>query len=475
MTGYTTFLASKRAEVQPSGFEVAPERINRKLFPFQRDIVRWALRLGKAAVFAERGLGKTVIELEWARHVVEHTRRPVLVLTPLAVAHQHVAEGHKFDIPATHVQDGSEVTSPGIYITNYDRLHRFDVSDFGGAALDESSILKHYSKTFFGLTDLFADIPYRLCGTATPAPNDFVELGNHSMFLGVMHFKDMMARWFVGEGDVARSSRLKGHARTDFWRWLTSWAVCISHPRDMGEQYDMPGYDLPGLDIVEHCLHAPEASIQRAWERGRLLPDDSLNSTSLHKVKRESLESRVERVAEIVAGIPGDQPIAIWCDTDYEADALVAALPEAIEVRGSHSEKLKEERLQAFSDGAARIIISKPRVAGFGLNWQHCHETIFAGVSYSFEEFYQALGRFNRYGQQHQVRAHLIYAETEGDIMQTLKDKRQAFAEMQSEMTAAMREYGLFREDIGGSKFATATGTVPMIVPAWLTSKEGAA
>lgn len=447
MNDYQSFLASKHPATPRTGFTVAPSDINSKLFLFQADITRWALSLGKAAIFAERGLGKTAMELEWARHVVTHTGGPVLGLTPLAVAPQHVAEGHKFGIEVRHIEDGSEVDGPGIYVTNYERLHRFDVSLFPGVFLDESGILKHYSKTFFGLTDLFGNTPYRLCATATPAPNDFVELGNHSMFLGIMHFKDMMARWFVGEGDVARVSRLREHGRADFWRWLTSWAVCISHPRDLGADYDMSGFDLPGLDIIPHRLAAPEASIRRAWDNGQLLPDDSLNSTSLHRVKRESLADRVKEVRTIVDSVPAEDAIAIWCDTDYEADALKTSLPEAIEVRGSHSAHIKEERLTAFGEGRERILITKPEVAGYGLNYQHCHHTIFAGVSYSFEQFYQALGRFDRYGQTQRVQAHVIYSETEGDIMQALDRKRKAFAEMQAEMNAAMHEHGLFRED----------------------------
>ncbi len=454
MQDYLQFLERKHITAEPAGFIVDGRAINRKLFKFQRDLVRWALRLGRAALFCQVGMGKTAMQLEWAKHVAAHTGEPVLILSPLAVAPQTVGEGRKFNVPTLHVLDQSEVdaalvdpSGPRVFITNYDRIHLFDASRYGGVVLDESSILKHYTKTFFALTELFADTPYRLCCTATPAPNDFVEFGNHALFLGIMHFKDMLARWFVGEGDIARSARLKGHARTDFWRWLTSWAVCISKPSDLGAQYDMPGYDLPPLHIHEHHVGVPLASIERAHAGGRLMPDTAPSATDFMRTKRESLQVRVERAAVIVAAIPAGEPIVIWCDTDFEADALRAAIPEAEEVRGSHAPKVKEDRLNAFSDGRMRILITKPEIAGFGLNWQHCAHMIFAGVSFSFERWYQAIGRVHRFGQLRDVHIHLIYAETEGDVLQILKDKQRAFADMQAEMSAAIAEHGLVREE----------------------------
>jgi hypothetical protein len=432
--------------VTAHGFDVAPEDINPKLFLFQRDITRWALRLGKAAIFAAVGLGKTPMQLEWSHHVAAHTGKPVLILAPLVVADQTVREGQKFGIEVKHVQDQSEVGDSPIVITNYDRVHLFTPDLFGGIVLDESSILKHYSKTFFGLVETFKDTPFKLCCSATPAPNDYVELGNHAMFLDVMHFKDMLARWFIGEGDVARQARLKHYARSDFWRWLTSWAVCISHPRDLGDQYDMPGFDLPPLEIHEHRLAASTASIQRAWDKGQLLPDTMPSATTFQQVKRDSLFDRVAQAVEIVAGLPTDEPVVLWCDTDYEADALMAAFPGVLEVRGSQSAKVKEERLRAFSLNEAKRLISKPEIAGFGLNWQHCTHAIFVGVSFSFERTYQALGRFHRFGQTRPVHAHLVYAESEGNVRQLLKEKQEAFLLMQTEMNAAMNEHGLFRE-----------------------------
>lgn len=475
---YATFLTTKRPVVEPTGFTVAPEDIAPHGFLHQRDIVRWGLRLGKAAIFAGVGLGKTWMQLEWARHVTAHTGKPVLIISPLAVAPQTIKEGIKFGIQVDHVIDQMEVERildhkrERIFITNYDNAHKFNPDAFAGVVLDESSILKHYSKTFFALTNAWKDTPFRLCCTATPAPNDFVEFGNHSMFLGIMHFKDVLARWFVGEGDIARSARLKHHAREDFWRWLTSWAVCISKPADLGYQYDMPGYDLPELHVHEHRLPAPQSSIDRAWSKGMLLPDDSANATSFHTLKRESLSARVDKAVEIVAGVSDIDPIILWCHTDYEADALRKAFPGAIEVRGSQTPKHKEELLTAFSEGKERLIITKPSIAGMGLNWQHCNRAVRIGVDFSFETTYQSMGRIHRYGQTRPVHEHFIYAETEGSIRHILKQKQDAFVAMQSEMRTAMQRHGLFRESAPPT-FISATGTQSMIIPHWLRSKAG--
>lgn len=453
---YTDFLQSKHQRVTASGFEVAPGDINPMLFKFQADIARWAIQLGNAAIFAAVGLGKTGIQLEWAKHISQHTSKPVLILAPLAVAPQTVREGVKFGIEVKHVQDQSQVGNAPIVITNYDRVHLFNPNAFVGIVLDESSILKHYTKTFFGLTETFANIPYRLCCTATPAPNDYAEFGNHSTFLQILHFKDMLARWFVGKGDVARVSRLRHHGRADFWRWLTSWAVCISKPSDLGAEYDMPGFDLPPLNVYEHRLAAPQESIERAWSKGVLLPDTAPSATEFQRVKRESLSARVEKALEIVSAIADNEPCVIWCDTDYEADALMKAFPAAVEVRGSQPPQVKEDRLNAFSLGNERLLITKPEIAGFGLNWQHCAHAVYVGVSYSFERTYQSIGRFHRFGQQRPVNIHMVYAETEGNVMQTLLDKQKAFGEMQTEMNAAMSEHGLFRKPGGMSSFTDA-------------------
>lgn len=473
MNDYQDFLTSKRAVVAPTGFDVATDAINPALFPFQRDVVRWAVRLGKAALFLERGLGKTFISLEWARHIVEFTGSPVLILAPLAVGFQTVTEGEKFGIPVEYVRDASECRAgAGIYVTNYERLGKFDPALFGGVVLDESSVLKAFTgRTKRALVTAFADTPYKLCCTATPAPNDHLELGNHAEFLNVMRSNEMIARWFINDSMKAGNYRLKGHAEKDFWRWLTSWAVCLSVPGDLGAAYDEPEFKLPLLHIHEHAVRTSEATLQRAHAEGRLFPDDNPSSTLLYKVKRESLTERVERALDIASALAADEPVVLWCDTNEEADALKAAFPTAIEVRGSHSAERKEAALRAFTIGEKTRIITKPEIAGWGLNWQHVAHMIFVGVNYSFEKFYQSLGRAYRFGQTREVHAHVIYSEAEGNVVATQHTKQRQFAEMQAAMNAAMLEYGLFRGEARRA-LASSQGTTPIILPAWLKSRE---
>ncbi len=441
---YQAFLASKLQNVALSGFEVTPEKINPMLFKFQNACVRWALRLGKAALFEECGLGKTFQQIEWARLVSEHTGGKVLILAPLAVAGQTVLEAAKLGVTVKYVREQSEVEG-AISITNYDRLHLFDTTQFVGVVLDESSILKSFmGKIKQALFVAFESTPYKLCCTATPAPNDHLELGNHAAFLDVMPANEMISRWFINDTMEAGNYRLKKHAAKDFWRWLTSWAVCLSEPKDLGAEYDEPDFMLPPLNVIEVRLAAAQASIDRAWSEGRLIPDDSPSSTGMHKVKRESLVERVDEVKRIVDTISASEQILIWCDTDYEADALVEALPEAVEVRGGTKDK--EAKLLGFASNEYSILITKPKIAGFGLNYQNCANQILVGVSYSFEAFYQAVRRSWRFGQKKQVNVWAIYAETEGNIMTILKHKQGIFKEMQKAMSEAVKTHGLFRD-----------------------------
>lgn len=447
MNNYEQFLKGKLQIVKESGFEVNPAELNPKLFKFQHDIVIWAAKLGKAALFLECGMGKTFIQLEWARLVVKQTGGKVLILAPLAVAGQTVLEGDKFGEPVKHVQTPQDIGDSSIVITNYERLHLFDPAMFKGVVLDESSILKAFTgKTKRAILEAFKDTPYKLACTATPAPNDHLELGNHAAFLDVMEANEMISRWFVNDTMEAGNYRLKKHAAKDFWRWLTSWAVCLSKPGDLGAAYDMTSFDLPKLEVHEHWLASNAATIARAQSEGMLMPDDSPSATSIHKVKRESLADRVKEAQKIIATIPAEQPVIIWCDTDYEADALKKAFPEAVEVRGSMKPDDKEAKLLAFSAGKTRMMITKPEIAGFGLNWQHCAYQVFVGVAYSFERTYQALRRSYRFGQTQPVNVYMIYAETEGNVMTILKEKQGKYREMQAEMNAAMSAHGLFRD-----------------------------
>ena len=447
---YKEFLKSKHENPQYAGFEIQESDVHPMLYKFQNAIVRWSLALGKAAIFAECGLGKTFMQVEWARHVSQHTAGRVIIVAPLAVTGQTIIEADKIGIKIDYVADESEMQSlpaDAIVITNYDRIHKFDCSQFDGVALDESSILKNFTgKTKQMLAESFRQTPYKLACTATPAPNDFLEIGNHADFLDVMPSNEMIMRWFKNDTMAAGNYILKSHGRDDFYRWLTSWAVCISHPRDLGAEYDMPNFDLPELNMLECSVGYSQATLDRASEQGMLFPDVNVSSTGLHALKRESLDLRVAEAQRIVDTIDDDEPIIFWCDTNDEAQALQDAFSFAIEVNGSDKREDKVNKLQSFTEQKYRAIITKPSIAGFGLNWQHCTHQILVGVSFSFEKTYQALRRSYRFGVKKPVNAYMIFSESEGNVVQAIHKKQRQFIEMQTEMTKAMENHGLFRD-----------------------------
>ena len=427
---YQEFLSSKRLVVQPSGIDVPTNTINQSLFDFQQDIVRWALRKGSAAVFAGTGLGKTAMQLEWARHIHENTGNDVLVLAPLAVAEQTVREGRKFNIIAKYCHSQDDV-EPGITVTNYERLHRFNTDHFGAVVLDESSILKAYDgSTRTLITESFASTPYKLACTATPAPNDYMELGNHAEFLGVMSRAEMLSMFFVHDGGETQKWRLKGHAETEFWRWVCSWAVMLTNPYDLG--YDGSAFDLPSLTYHRHVIesqHAPE---------GYLFPVEGRTLNEQRAARKASLPERVARCAEIVNATV--DPWIIWCDLNSEADALCKAIPDAVQVAGSDDADLKEARLLGFVDGDFRVLVTKPSIAGHGMNFQHCHNVAFVGVSHSWEQYYQAIRRCWRFGQSEPVECHVITSTAEGAVVSNLERKERDAERMQREMVSHMSE-----------------------------------
>lgn len=428
---YQAFLESKRVVTRSTGIEAAASDLHPRLFPFQRALVQWALRKGRAALFADCGLGKSFMQLEWARVVHERSGGDVLILAPLAVASQTIAEGVKLGI-AVQMCRAQEDVRPGLNITNYEMLSHFDAAHFAGVVLDESSILKSYmGKTKRALVDAFQRTPYRLCCTATPAPNDVLEIGNHSEFLGVMPSNEMIMRWFINDTMQNGHYRLKGHAVKDFWEWVASWAVSIRKPSDLG--YSDEGFPLPELHIRHHYI---ETDITVGQEEGQLFRAPRMSATNLHKEMRFTAADRAQAVADLVNGSPGEI-WAVWCNTNYEADELVKRLPGAIEVRGSESLAEKERKLTAFTRGEARVIITKPGIAGYGLNWQHCHHTVFVGLSYSFEDFYQAVRRFYRFGQRQPVEAIIVAAQTEAPLVSTLERKMHAHMQMSNAMNVS--------------------------------------
>ena len=427
---YDKFIAAKSKTVQATGFE--PREITAPLFDWQKSVVRWAVRNGRAALFEDCGLGKTVQQLEWAHQISEHTQSPVLILTPLSVAHQTAHESQKFGISAKVAKSQKCVTAgAGVWITNYEKLEHFEPSAFAGVVLDESSILKNLTgKTRIALTDAFSRTPYRLCCTATPSPNDYTEFGQHAAFLGICTPAQMLATFFVNDTFNTGDWRLKKHAEGAFWQWVASWACCVSKPSDIGFKDD--GYILPGLEMHDEIVEVDESADAGSEE---LFRHATLSATTMHEEMRRTSQARAERVASLVN--PRRESWIVWCNTNDEADKLKSIIPDAIEVRGNESPEAKERKLDQFTDGTARVIITKPGIAGHGLNWQHCANVAFVGLSYSFEEFYQALRRSYRFGQTRVVNAHIVQARTEGAIRQTIERKIKQHQQMQEQMKQA--------------------------------------
>lgn len=425
---YDSFIAAKVKRVRDSGFEPMP--FTAPLFDWQKQTVAWAIRKGRAAMFQDCGLGKTIQQLEWAHQVSVHTGGPVVILTPLAVAEQTIREAQRFGIPARIIRQPDDV-APGVCVTNYEKLDRFDAAAFSGVVLDESSILKNFSgKTRIKLTEAFSQTPYRLCCTATPSPNDYTEIGQHADFLGICSPAQMLATWFINDTFNTGDWRLKRHASNDFWHWVASWAVCMAKPSDIGFSDD--GFILPALNIIPRVVDVDETSDTKEGELFRVA---TCSATSMHKEMRITCKARVEEVARLVN--ESDEAWLVWCNTNYEADELVLAIPDAIEVRGSDKPEHKETKLNAFADGKARVLITKPGIAGYGMNYQHCHNLAFVGLSYSFEDFYQALRRSYRFGQTKEVNAYVVQARTEEGIAQVVKSKMAAHEKMQAEMKKA--------------------------------------
>jgi len=422
---YREFLASKRIVVSPSGFDC--EDISHKLFDFQRDIVRWSLKKGKAAVFCGTGLGKTPMQLSWAKCVSNHTGGDVLILAPLAVAQQTAREGEKFNVSVTVCRSQADV-KPGVNITNYEMLHAFDASHFQGIVLDESSILKAFEgRTRNEIIGAFRNTPYKLACTATPAPNDHMELGNHAEFLGVMGRTEMLSMFFVHDGGETSKWRLKGHARQSFWEWVASWAVMMSMPSDLG--YENGKFELPPLNIHQITVKPANSAFT---EEAKTLQDR-------RQARRESIEDRIRACI----GITRDEmdKWLIWCNLNAEQDALAKAFGDkCVSVQGStpHDKRLEMEK--AWREGDVPVLVSKPEIFGFGLNWQHCNKMAFVGLSDSFEQYFQAVRRCWRFGQDKPVDVYVITAEAEGAVVKNIERKEADFKEMLSGMISATQE-----------------------------------
>ena len=431
MKDYLDFLEQKKTQRIESGFHVEESDLNPALFDFQKYCVKRALEAGKFALFEDCGLGKTIQQLEWSQKVVERINKPVLILAPLAVINQTIKEGEKFGYSVKEIgltvfdQD----LAAGIYITNYDNMENIDAYLFGGVVLDESSILKNFQgKTRTKLIEDFRSTPYKLACTATPSPNDTTEICNHSEFLDVMSRTEMLAMYFVHDGGSTSDWRLKGHAKQSFWDFVSTWAVMLNKPSDIGFNDD--GYDLPPLNVIEEIVETPKR------DNGMLFNNTAVSATEFHKELRETYQIRLDRVAEIVNS--SDENFIIWIGHDDEGKYLRSLLPDAVEVKGSDNKQYKKDTLLGFGRGEFRVLITKLKIAQFGLNYQNCHNQIYASLDFSFEATYQGIRRSYRFGQTEMVNIYLITTDTMQNVKKSFDEKQRAFKEMQSAMTEAM-------------------------------------
>lgn len=420
---YQEFIASKLLRVMPTGIDVPPTAIHPMLFPFQRDVTRWALRKGRSGVFADAGLGKTFMQLEWARNIGGHS----LIVAPLSVARQTVREARKIGIDVRYVRHQQDV-GDGINITNYEMIEAFDPGAFGSVVLDESSILKSLDgKTRQALTEMFAETPYRLCCTATPAPNDIAEIANHAEFLGIMSRADMLATFFVHDD---AGWRLKGHAKEPFFRWLASWGMSVRKPSDLG--YPDDGYELPALNIKPVYVKAEYTGDALFFTELKGIQDRQ-------RVRRDTIEDKVTVTAEMVNA--STEQWIVWCGLNDESSAVVAAIEGAVEVTGSDAPEDKARAFEAFQDGAIRVLVTKTKIAGFGMNFQNSHNMAFVGLSDSYESYYQAIRRQYRFGQTQPVNAYIVLSDQEDAIYANVMRKEAEALEMSQQLIENIQTY----------------------------------
>lgn len=466
MTDYESFIAKKMVNVPATG--IACDRVEHgMLFEFQRDLVTWALRRGRCALFADTGLGKTRMQLVWAERVQQETGGMVLILAPLSVARQTAGEGEKIGVTVRRVSHGGECVKPGVYVTNYDKLHKFDDAMFDAVVLDESSIIKHHdAKTLATLLERFASTRYKLCASATPSPNDYTELGTHAEFLGVCTREEMLAEFFCHDRGDTSKWRLKGHARAAFWRWVSSWAALLRKPSDLG--YDDAGYDLPPLRTFESVSPAdPEQTKQS----GLLFAEPASTLTERRAARKGSMGDRVARCVDVVRAEP-DQQWVVWCELNAEQDALKKALgDECVSISGAQDSLTKELLYEQWQRGEKRILLSKVSIFGFGINMQFAARMAFVGISESFEKYYQAVRREWRFGQQREVHVHVFSSELEGNVLADLKRKQVDAAKMADELSAETRE--MVKAEVRGAvRSVNPYVTRRLEMPEWLTRRE---
>lgn len=459
---YHDFLKSKELKSVSCGFE--PKYRNDMLFDWQSDIVRWACVKGKCAIFASCGTGKTALQLQWSYEVHMHTGKPVLILAPLAVSQQTKREGDKFGIDVNIVREQSDVIN-GINVTNYEIAEHFDASVFSGIVLDESSILKDStSSTRKLLTDMFRDTPYKLCCTATPSPNDYMELGTHSEFLNIMKQTEMLSTFFCHDGGNTSQWRLKGHAVSKFFEWVASWACCITNPSDLG--YDGSAFILPPLTI--HEVTTKSEDLEDSDGQMMFFAQVSQTLNERRDARRNSLEDRVKAACDIALKAEGS--VIIWCGLNAEQDACAEILGDkCFSIQGSTPDKYKIEWEYAWRTGERKILITKAKCFGYGMNWQHCNTEIFVGLSDSWEEYYQALRRCWRFGQTKPVDVYIVISEAEGCVKQNIQRKQRDADRMTGELVKYTKD--ILRAEIRHTVRISETYITceRMVVPEWLT------
>lgn len=449
---YKDFIESKSIAVQATGITVDKQALNPMLFEFQKDIVKWALAKGKAAIFADCGDGKTAMQLEWAEQIRTKTGGKVIIIAPLAVSQQTEREGRKFNIKVNICEKQEDVTGDAINITNYEKLQKFNPNEFIAVVLDESSIIKSYSgKIRNQIIEMFFHTPYKLACTATPAPNDYMELGNHSEFLGVMTRAEMLAMYFVHDGGQTSKWRLKGHAKSLFWKWLASWCVVLDDPKKLG--YEIDGYDLPKLNVHEVVVDSSVAL------------NETLSLNERRQARRDSLELRCQKAAEIINN--SNENWLVWCDLNDEANLANKLIKDSVNVQGSDSDTFKAKNMLDFASGDLKCLITKPKIAGYGMNWQICHNVIFLGLSDSFEAYYQAVRRCWRFGQTHDVDVYIIISYCEGAVLDNIQRKQDEAEKMKANLIDLTKD--ITKRELTATSRITSEyqPSITMILPKW--------
>ena len=455
---YQEFIDSKKIQIKKSGFEC--NELNPILFEYQKLLVKWALKKGKCALFTGTGTGKTVMQCEWAYRVWLKEQNPILILAPLAVAHQTIKEAKdKLNVDIKFCENSEDVIN-GLNITNYEKLQKFDTSVFIGIVLDESSILKSFtSATRNEIIDNFNQTPYKLACSATPAPNDYMELGNHSEFLNELKRKEMLSMFFVNDCKETQKWRLKGHAKSEFWKWVSTWALIMNNPKDLG--YDDKMFELPELKIYQEVVKNTD------YNNGKLFVMEAKTLQERRNARKNSLDDRCKKASELVNN--SNDKWLVWCDLNSESELLSKLINDSVEVKGSDNDNHKKNTMLDFADGKIKSLISKPSICGFGMNFQVCHNVIFVGLSDSFEQYYQAIRRCYRFGQKENVNVYIITSEAEGAVIKNIQRKEQDALNMIAEMSKYTKKYVI--ENVKNDAKVMTSDYIPtenMVIPEWL-------